>query len=49
MLINPKMDFAQLYLKFYQLSDNDLYKKYYSNKVIFSDKAKIKWIEPDLY
>ena len=46
-LKNPQMDFAQLYSEYDYLSDGNLHKKYYSNEVLFSDEARIKWISPD--
>ena len=46
-LSNPQMDFAQLYSEYDYLSDGNLHKKYYSNEVLFSDEARIKWISPD--
>ena len=48
MLKNPKMDFAQLYSEYDYLSDGNLHKKYYTNEVLFSDKARKEWVEPDL-
>ena len=48
MLKNPKMDFAQLYSEYDYLSDGNLHKKYYSNEVLFSDKARKEWVEPNL-
>jgi hypothetical protein len=48
MLNNPKMDFAQLYSNFSHLSDGNLHKKYYSNELLFSDKARKEWVNPDL-
>lgn len=44
---NPQMDFAQLYSEYDYLSDGNLHKKYYSNEVLFSDKARSEWIKPD--
>ena len=48
MLQNPQMDFAQLYSEYEDLSDGNLHKKYYSNKLLFSDEARKQWIKPDL-
>lgn len=48
MLIETKLDFAQLYSKYEHLSNRNLHKKYYSNELLFSNKARIEWIEPDL-
>jgi hypothetical protein len=47
MLKNQSMDFAQLYAEYKFLSDGNLHKKYYSNEVLFSDKARIQWVSPD--
>lgn len=47
MLKNPQMDFAQLHTEYEYLSDGNLHKKYYSNEVLFSDKARNEWIKPD--
>ena len=48
MLKEPKMDFATIYSQNSYLSDGNLHKKYYTNEVLFSDKARKEWIEPDL-
>ena len=48
MLTNPQLDFAQLYREYKDLSDGNLHKKYYSNKLLFSDEARKQWIKPDL-
>ena len=48
MLKNPQMDFAQLYSEYSYLSDGNLHKKYYSNDVLFSDKARNEWIPPNI-
>jgi hypothetical protein len=47
-LSNPKMDFAQLYAKYEYLSDGNLHKKYYTNELLFSDKARKEWVKPDI-
>lgn len=47
MLSNPQMDFAQLYAKYEYLSDGNLHKKYYTNELLFSDKARKEWVNPD--
>lgn len=46
-LSNPKMDFAQLYTEYEYLSDGNLHKKYYTNELLFSDKARKEWVDPD--
>ncbi len=48
MLKNPKTDFAQLYSEHDFLSDGNLHTKYYSNEILFSDKARNQWVEPNL-
>ncbi len=48
MLSNPQMDFAQLYTEYDYLSNGNLHKKYYSNELLFSDKARSQWVKPDL-
>jgi hypothetical protein len=45
---NPQMNFAQLYDKYDYLTNGNLHKKYYSNEILFSDKAKYNWVEPYL-
>lgn len=47
MLKNYQMDFAQLYNRYEYLSDGNLHKKYYSNEILFSEKAKNEWVNPD--
>lgn len=42
------MDFAQNFFENNNLSDGNLHKKYYSNELLFSDKVRSEWIEPDL-
>ena len=48
MLSNSQMDFAQLYTEYDYLSNGNLHKKYYSNELLFSDKARSQWVKPDL-
>lgn len=48
MLNHYHMGFAELYNKYSYLSDGNLHKKYYSNELIFSEKAKNEWVLPDL-
>lgn len=49
MLKTPKMNFAQLYAEYDFLSDGNLHKKSYTNEVLFSDKARSEWVEPNIF
>lgn len=48
MLKEPKADFAHIYSENEHLSNGSLHKKYYTNELLFSAKARSEWIEPDL-
>lgn len=44
----PNLTFEQIYEKYTYLQFGSLFKKYYSDDVIFSQKAKNSWVEPNL-
>ncbi len=48
MLDNPQLNFAQLYNNYTFLSDGNLHKKYYTNEVLFTEKARNEWVKPNL-
>lgn len=48
MVSNPELNFAQIYEANSYLSDGNLHKKYYTNEVLFSDKARKEWVKPNL-
>ncbi len=48
MLDNPQLNFAQLYNNYTFLSDGNLHKKYYTNEVLFTEKARNEWVKPNI-
>lgn len=48
MLKEPNTDFAHIYSKYNYLSNGGLHKKYYTNEILFSERARKEWIPPNI-